>query len=102
MLDFAAVVFAGVLTVLSVTDALESWSLMLMLFLLGAANAFTLPAWQSIQPELVPRNELPAASSLNGVTVNLARASGRRSLDFSWLRADRRWSSASTPCRSCS
>lgn len=72
----AAVVFAGVLTALSVTDALESWSLMLMLFLLGAANAFTLPAWQAIQPELVPRNELPAASSLNGVTVNLARAVG--------------------------
>jgi MFS family permease len=72
----ASTLLAGVLTVLSVTDALETWSLMLMLFLLGVANAFTLPAWQSIQPELVPRNELPAASSLNGVTVNLARAVG--------------------------
>lgn len=73
---YAAVLFAGALTVLSVTDSLKPWSLMLMLFLLGSANAFTLPSWQAIQPELVPRIELPAASSLNGVTVNLARAVG--------------------------
>ncbi len=72
----ASTVLAAALAVLAYTEQLSSWSLLAMLFLLGAANAFTLPAWQSIQPELVSRNELPAASSLNGVTVNVARAVG--------------------------
>ncbi|MBJ7353409.1 MAG: MFS transporter [Thermoleophilaceae bacterium] len=73
---FASMIFAGALTALAITDELTSTSLLAMLFLLGGANAFMLPAWQAIQPELVPRKELPAASSLNGVIVNLSRAVG--------------------------
>ena len=72
----ASTVLASVLAVMTLAGSLTSWSLLTMLFLLGAANAFTLPAWQAIQPELVPRNELPAASSLSGVTINVARAVG--------------------------
>lgn len=72
----ASTVLATVLTVLTVTDAISTWSLLTMIFLLGCANAMTLPSWQAIQPELVPRVELPAASSLGGVTINLARAVG--------------------------
>lgn len=72
----ASSVLAAALAVLAINDSLSSASLLTMLFLLGAANAFTLPAWQAIQPELVPRVELPAASSLNGVTINVARAVG--------------------------
>ena len=34
------------------------------------------PAWQAIMPELVPRDELPAAIALNSVGFNLARAAG--------------------------
>lgn len=69
-------VFATALTVLAATEQLQSWSLLAMLALLGSANAMVLPSWQAIQPELVPRSELPAASSLNGVTMNVARAVG--------------------------
>lgn len=72
----ASCLLATMLTVLALSDRLTSSSLLLMLFLLGAANAFTLPTWQAIQPELVPRSELPAASSLSGVTVNVARSIG--------------------------
>lgn len=72
----ASTFLACVLTALAVTDVLGSWSLLAMLFLLGCANAFTLPAWQAIQPELVPRVEIPAAASLGGVTINFARAVG--------------------------
>ena len=36
----------------------------------------TTPAWQAIQPELVPREQFPAAASLRGVTVDAARAIG--------------------------
>ncbi|MFT4049099.1 MAG: MFS transporter [Solirubrobacterales bacterium] len=72
----ASTVLAAALTVLTYADQLTSTTLLTMLFLLGMANAFTLPSWQAIQPELVPRVELPAAASLNGVTVNVARAIG--------------------------
>jgi MFS family permease len=43
-------------------------------FALGLGAAVYLPAWQSIQPDLVPRPELPRAVALGGVTVNLSRA----------------------------
>ncbi len=72
----ASTVLAGALTALTLAGDLEPWSLLTMLALLGAANSFTLPSWQAIQPELVPRSELPAASALNGVTMNVARAIG--------------------------
>lgn len=69
-------VVAIVLTVLTYTGGLEPWSLLLLTFLIGCSGAFTAPAWQAIQPELVPREELTAAASLGSVTVNGARAIG--------------------------
>lgn len=47
-----------------------------LLFVLGCGQALTMPTWQSIQPELVPREQIPAASALNGLSVNGARAVG--------------------------
>lgn len=72
----ASTVIATALTILTVNEITTAWLMLAMIFLLGCANAFTLPAWQAIQPELVPRIELPAAVSLGGVTINLARAIG--------------------------
>jgi predicted MFS family arabinose efflux permease len=43
---------------------------------IGCGSALTAPAWQAIQPELVPREQIPAAASLGSVTVNVARAIG--------------------------
>jgi MFS family permease len=45
-------------------------------FLLGCGAALIWPAWQAIQPELVPRQQIPQASSLAAVNVNLARSVG--------------------------
>lgn len=45
-------------------------------FLIGCGSALTGPAWQAIQPDLVPRQQIPAASALGGITVNAARAVG--------------------------
>jgi MFS family permease len=69
-------VAAGVLTGLAVTGTLRPWSLLLVTFIIGCSSAMTSPAWQAIQPELVPREQLTAASSLGSVTVNGARAVG--------------------------
>jgi MFS family permease len=67
---------ALVLTVLSWIGVLGAPSLLLMTFLLGSSAALSAPAWQAIQPDLVPREEIPAAAALGGITVNAARAVG--------------------------
>lgn len=72
---FAAVA-ATALTAATVLGLLEPVSLLAATFLIGAGVAISAPAWQAIQPDLVPRAEIPAASALGGVTVNAARAIG--------------------------
>src|SRR5712691_1135623 len=51
--------------------------LLSLTFLLGIGSAVSNPAWQAIVPELVPTSDLPAALSLSGVAINIARAIGR-------------------------
>jgi predicted MFS family arabinose efflux permease len=46
------------------------------MFAIGCAAALTTPAWQAIQPELVPREQLRSAAALGGVAVDVARAVG--------------------------
>jgi MFS family permease len=69
-------VIAAVTTVLAWTDVLTPHTLLLMTFLLGCGSSLSAPAWQAIQPELVPKEQIPAASALGSVTVNGARAVG--------------------------
>jgi len=64
------------LTVIAAVGALSPWLLLLFTALIGGGSALTAPAWQAIQPELVPREQIAAASGLGGVTVNAARAIG--------------------------
>jgi MFS family permease len=71
-----AAVATAVLTALAVTGVLDAVSLLIFLFAIGCAAALTTPAWQAIQPELVPREQLRSAASLGGVAVDAARAVG--------------------------
>lgn len=64
------------LTVLTWTGRMTPAGLLALTALLGATTAVSLPASQAIQPELVPRSELPAAAALNGISQNIARAVG--------------------------
>jgi MFS family permease len=57
-------------------DRVTPASLLWFTFLIGVANAFTAPAWQSVVPELVPREALPAAVAANSAGVNVSRAIG--------------------------
>jgi MFS family permease len=75
-MNVVSAVLALVLTVLSGFGVLGAPSLLLMTFLLGSSAALSAPAWQAIQPDLVPREEIPAAAALGGITVNAARAVG--------------------------
>ena len=72
----ASAVIAAVLTVVAALNGLSSWTILAFTFLLGITSTLTSPAWQAIQPELVPRALIGASSALGGVTVNGARAVG--------------------------
>jgi MFS family permease len=63
----AAVTFAGQMT---------PWLLLGMTFLLGIGSVLNSPAWQATTPDLVPREEIPAAVALAGLSMNGARAVG--------------------------
>ena len=62
--------------VLTIGGFMSPWLLLVLTFALSAGDAFETPSWRAILPELVPKEELPAASALNGIEFNLARAVG--------------------------
>src|SRR5579875_3897729 len=66
----------AVLSVLTLARMVSPWTLLALTFLLNAGSAMNNPAWQAIVPELVPREELPTAVTLNSAGYNLARAIG--------------------------
>ncbi len=63
----------GLLTIFGLTTPPV---LLALIFCLGLGAALNAPAWQAIVPELVPRDELAGAVSLNSVAFNIARAVG--------------------------
>lgn len=67
---------ALILAVLAFNDGLSEGTLLALTFTLGFFGAFNLPAFQAIQPELVPRDELPQALALGNTTFNVGRAVG--------------------------
>ena len=66
----------AILAVLTFLGHISPWSLLAFTFLLNFGSAMNNPAWQAIVPELVPRELVPDAVSLNSGSNNLARAVG--------------------------
>ena len=69
-------VVAAVLGVLTLQGAVGPWWLLALTFALGLGSGMNGPAWAAAIPELVPREELAAAVTLNSVGFNIARAAG--------------------------
>jgi MFS family permease len=67
---------AIVLTVATFAGIMTPWLLLLLTLGLSIGDAVESPTWQSIFPELVNKDDLPAALALNGIEFNLARALG--------------------------
>ncbi len=67
---------ALLLAVLTIAGLMSPWLLLVLTFALSAGDAFETPTWRAILPELVAKEDLPAASALNGIEFNLARAVG--------------------------
>jgi predicted MFS family arabinose efflux permease len=57
-------------------DLITPGRLLFLTFLIETGAALTAPAWQSIVPQLVPRQDLPEALTANSVGVNVSRALG--------------------------
>jgi MFS family permease len=64
---FAALVWLHVITPVT---------LLVFVFLIETGSAITSPPWQAVVPQLVPREELAPAISMNSVGVNISRALG--------------------------
>jgi MFS family permease len=67
---------AVLLAVLTIAGLMSPWLLLVMTFALSAGDAFETPTWRAVLPELVGKDDLAAASALNGIEFNLARAIG--------------------------
>lgn len=57
-------------------NALEPWSLIVLMVTLGVGAAFFFPAWQSSLPEIVSKDQFVSAVSLNNLSFNIARCIG--------------------------
>jgi MFS family permease len=68
----ASAIFAGLVWL----DLVTPGNLLLFTFLIGAGGALTAPAWQSIVPQLVPKQDLHPAVAANSVGINISRAVG--------------------------
>jgi MFS family permease len=67
---------AVVLAAMTIAGTMSPILLLLLTFALSAGDAFETPTWRAVLPELVQKEDLPAASALNGIEFNLARAVG--------------------------
>lgn len=69
-------VVAWVQAILVFTGIIQPWHILLLTFLLGTANAFDMPARQSITVDLVPKSRLGNAIALNSTIFNLGMILG--------------------------
>ncbi|MCI5073726.1 MFS transporter [Oricola sp.] len=65
-----------VLTFLAFETLLSPWLLLGLTFLLGCGTALHNPSWQASVGDIVSREEVPAAVSLNGMGFNAMRSVG--------------------------
>jgi len=72
----AQTLLAAILTLLAATDAARPWNVTLIVLASGCAGAIGFPAYQSLMPDLVPRDELAAGVALGSAQWNLGRVIG--------------------------
>jgi predicted MFS family arabinose efflux permease len=68
--------FALTLAALIWTGKVEVWHIFLLSFLTGSAQSFSGPAYISLLPLLVKREDMPNAIAMNSMQFNLARVIG--------------------------
>jgi len=74
--ELALTIVSAIFATLVMLDRVTAVSLLVFMFVIAAGSALTAPAWQSIVPQLVPKEDLPAAVAANSVEINASRAIG--------------------------
>src|SRR5437660_1565402 len=69
-------VLAFALAIVSAAGAAHRWTVLGLVLLVGIVAAFNVPAWQTLVPDLVPRERMQNAITLNSAQFNLARVVG--------------------------
>jgi MFS family permease len=67
---------AGSLAVLAALGFLNPYLVLLCVFLVGVGFAFTAPTWPAVVAEVVSAQELPSATTLGGLQLNIAAVIG--------------------------
>ena len=67
---------AFALAIVSAAGAAHRWAVLGLVLLVGIVAAFNVPAWQTLVPDLVPRERMQNAITLNSAQFNLARVVG--------------------------
>ncbi len=70
------VVATSALAALTIAGRMPPALLLMFTFIIGSGSVLVTPAYQSLVPELVPRDQIPAAAQLSSININLARAIG--------------------------
>src|ERR1700736_6625437 len=65
-------VAAGLLAIFGSLGVLNPYVILICIFLTGVGFAFNAPAWTAIVPEIVTNDELPSASTLSGLQLNVS------------------------------
>ena len=76
VLQTYAVLVTAALALLTYLGRVGPTSLLMFTLAIGCASALAAPAWQAIQPEVVPREQIPAVATLGSVSGNASRAIG--------------------------
>src|SRR5260370_10243269 len=71
--QFTMLILAAVMGALIATHRLHLWHIYVIALLLGVATAYDLPAYQAFYPQLVDREDLSQAISLNHATFHGSR-----------------------------
>ncbi|MEF0941310.1 MFS transporter [Rhizobium sp. BR 362] len=68
--------FSAVLTLCALLGWITPWLLLLFTFLIGCGTALNNPSWQASVGDMVPREDLPNAVTLNSMGFNMTRSVG--------------------------
>ncbi len=67
---------SAALSLLAWHGLLQTWSLLLFTFILGGGSALGMAAWMVTLVGVIPREQVPSAVSLSGISINATRALG--------------------------
>jgi MFS family permease/quinol monooxygenase YgiN len=76
VLEILITLVSAIFAVLVSADLVSPATLLLFTFLISVFAALEAPAWQSIVPQLVPKEDLAPAIAANSVGINISRAIG--------------------------